>query len=84
MLQFGDYSHYGSYVCIEQLPATFYDALAKLTGTDCTIGFSKINNHGFVLKILAYQTQVIEAVLIEVDKKVRAIKEIEPLLLRKY
>lgn len=83
-LQLGNYSHYGTFVCIEQLPNDFYEALTSLAVEDGEIGFSKIGQHGFLLKVVAHQTQAIEATFVELDNRIRAMKLLEPLLLRKY
>jgi urease accessory protein len=85
MLQLDSYSHYGTYLCIESsLPSSFIDQLYQIEKVDCQIGLSKLKEEGFVLKIIANQTQTIEAIFQEVDTLLRNRKGEKPLLLRKY
>ena len=84
MLQLDSYTHYGTYLCIESLPSSFMEQLYQIEKVDCQIGISKLKEEGFVLKIIANQTQTIEAVFQEVDTLLRARKYEKPLLLRKY
>ena len=84
MLQLDTYTHYGTYLCIEPLPSSFVEQLSQIEQVDCQIGLSKLKDAGFVLKIIAKQTQTIEAVFQEVDTLLRARKCEKPLLLRKY
>lgn len=84
LLQLGTYTHYGSYICIEQLPTSFFDQLNELTDEQCEIGYSKLDKEGFVLKVVAHQTQHIEAVFQKVDDLLRLRKKEDPLHLRKY
>ena len=84
LLQLGTYTHYGSYICIEQLPASFFDQLNELTDEQCEIGYSKLDKEGFVLKVVAHQTQHIEDVFQKVDDLLRLRKMEKPLHLRKY
>jgi urease accessory protein len=84
MLQLDSYTHYGTYLCIESLPSSFVDQLYQIEKVDCQIGISKLKEEGFVLKIIAKQTQTIEKVFQEVDTMLRARKRENPLLLRKY
>ncbi len=84
MLQLDSYTHYGTYLCIESLPNSFVEQLYQIEKVDCQIGISKLKEEGFVLKIIAKQTQAIETVFQEVDTMLRARKCENPLLLRKY
>ena len=84
MLQLDSYTHYGTYLCIESLPSSFVDQLYQIEKVDCQIGISKLKEEGFVLKIIAKQTQTIETVFQEVDTMLRARKHEPPLVLRKY
>ena len=84
LLQLGNYTHYGSFICIENLADTFYDELHHITHSHCEIGYSKLNKEGFVLKIAAKETQHIESVFQRIDDLLRRSKHEQPLRLRKY
>lgn len=84
MLHLGEYTHYGTYLCIESLPATFIEQLSGIESDDCQIGISLLKEDGFVMKVVANQTQIIESVFQQVDNALRERKCEKPLLLRKY
>lgn len=86
MLQYGTFTHYGSYICIQQLDGQFFEALQQLIAqyTEANIGYSKIGIYGFTLKILANSTQLIEAVILKAYNLTRIAKNLKPLQIRKY
>lgn len=83
-LQLADYSHYGTFLCIEALPTTFFEAFEQWQTPGVEIGYSLLQDYGFVLKIAAFDTQQIEAIFQQLDDLLRAEKCREPLRLRKY
>lgn len=84
LLQLGDYTHYGTLICIEQLPETFYDQLHDITHPHCEMGYSQLNKAGFVLKIAAKETQHIENIFQRIHDLLTLTKHEQPLRLRKY
>jgi len=84
LLHLGQYTHYGTYLCIESLPTSFKEQLSEIEGDDCQIGISFLKEDGFVMKVIANQTQIIESIFQQVDNMLRERKCEKPLLLRKY
>ena len=85
MLHLGNYTHYGTYLCVEVLPISFIEQLYLMERNDSQIGISMLKEEGgFVMKVIANQTQIIEEVFQEVDTMLRLRKSEKPLLLRKY
>lgn len=83
-LQMGLFSHYGTFLCIEQLPTSFYETLDRMEMQGIEVGYSKLQKNGFVLKVAANDTQCIEALFQQVDDLLRKQNNLEPLRLRKY
>lgn len=84
LLQLGNYTHYGSFVCVDKLADSFYNELHKVTHLECEIGYSQLDKEGFVLKIAAKETQHIENVFQRIDDLLKVTKQEQPLRLRKY
>lgn len=84
MLHLDRFTHYGTYVCIEQLPAEFYEWLESWEMPHCSIGVSTIENAGFVCKIVATHTQAIEHAFSHLDDAIRKNTNKVQIALRKY
>jgi urease accessory protein len=84
MLHLDRFTHYGTYLCIEQLPEEIYEWLENWTMPHCSIGLSTIENAGFVCKIVASHTQAIEHAFSVLDQTIRNSVQQIPITLRKY
>lgn len=84
MLHLDRFTHYGTYICIEQLSAEVYEWLETWTMPHCSIGISTIENAGFICKIVATHTQAIEQAFSELDQTIRESVQKIPITLRKY
>ena len=84
MLQLNQFTHYGTYLCIEQLPIEFYEWLEHWEMPHCSIGVSTIEKAGFVCKIVASYTQAIEQAFSQIDQVIREHTKKTPVTLRKY
>ena len=82
-LQFNQYSHYGTYLCIDSLDEDFYEWLEGYKYQYEQMGISAIDEHGFVCKMLAHRTQHIEEAFQQLDEKIRSVKNRPRLLIRK-
>lgn len=84
MLHLHQFTHYGTYLCIEQLPVEFYEWLENWEMPHCSIGVSTIENVGFVCKIVSTHTQAIEHAFSQLDEAIRKSTKKLPISLRKY
>ena len=84
MLHLGYYTHLASYICIDTISEDIYEELLAIQAEDCTIGISRLEKKGFVLKVAGMSSQTLESVIMQVDNIVRACRAWEPLQLRKY
>lgn len=86
LLQYGDYTHYGSILCIDELNTPFYEQLHELmlSFKEVSFGLSKLMEGGFVMKVLAKRTQTIEMMFDLCEKLVREIVGRPAVAYRKY
>ena len=84
VIQLADYTHYGTYICINQVPDCVFEQLISFKIEDVCLGFSKIQQYGFTVKVLAYSTGQIEKVIADIDALVRREIGMSPLSIRKF